>query len=243
MSKPFDYSKWDRLEISDDEDDFHPNIDNALMIRLKREQRAKREAEEEAEKRRLASLGTSDAKAEIETLEKKKKLNVGNICQVVDDKTVVSKKAQEPPIKAAPQSESEQAQNLDDFRTNHHDVLVGFAEINSLDDTERYLIDNGRLILTDDAANALLLLMLQLEMGGENSKMRQATKQYLMLRNILDLAEQGKRDDPRSVVRPFFKQLQDKGRVDKLDKEANVFATQIEERAVDKLKEMEAMST
>ncbi len=27
MSKPFDYSKWDNIEISDDEDDCHPNIE------------------------------------------------------------------------------------------------------------------------------------------------------------------------------------------------------------------------
>ena len=27
MSKPFDYSKWDNIELSDDEDDVHPNID------------------------------------------------------------------------------------------------------------------------------------------------------------------------------------------------------------------------
>ncbi len=25
MSKPFDYSKWDNIELSDDEDDVHPN--------------------------------------------------------------------------------------------------------------------------------------------------------------------------------------------------------------------------
>ena len=30
---PFDYSKWDKIDLSDDEDDFHPNIDNASFIR------------------------------------------------------------------------------------------------------------------------------------------------------------------------------------------------------------------
>jgi len=31
---PVDYSKWDKLEISDDEDiECHPNIDKASMIR------------------------------------------------------------------------------------------------------------------------------------------------------------------------------------------------------------------
>ena len=27
MSKPFDYSKWDNIELSDDEEDCHPNIE------------------------------------------------------------------------------------------------------------------------------------------------------------------------------------------------------------------------
>ena len=33
---PFDYSKWDKIDLSDDEDDFHPNIDNASFIRYAR---------------------------------------------------------------------------------------------------------------------------------------------------------------------------------------------------------------
>ena len=49
---PLSYSKWDNLELSDDEDNFHPNIDNNLMIRLQREKRQQRE-QEEAEKKKL----------------------------------------------------------------------------------------------------------------------------------------------------------------------------------------------
>merc|ERR1719408_1629 len=106
------------------------------MIRLKREQRAKREAEEAAEKRRLKSLGTSDAKAKIETMENSKKLNVGNICHVVEDKTVVSKTGLDVPKRPVPQNEAEEAKNLDEFRANHLDVLLGYAEVCSLDDSE-----------------------------------------------------------------------------------------------------------
>ena len=59
MSKPFDYSKWDKLDISDDEKEYHPNIDSSLMIRIKREQRARREAEEE-KKRVLENNAVED---------------------------------------------------------------------------------------------------------------------------------------------------------------------------------------
>lgn len=53
---PINYSKWDKLELSDDEDNFHPNIDNNLMIRLQREKRAQREKEEEERKAALRKV-------------------------------------------------------------------------------------------------------------------------------------------------------------------------------------------
>ena len=59
MAKPFDYSKWDHIELSDDEEDFHPNIDNDSMVRLKRRTREEREAQEAAQKK-----GWEDKKAE-----------------------------------------------------------------------------------------------------------------------------------------------------------------------------------
>ena len=54
---PINYSKWDNLELSDDEDNFHPNIDNNLMIRLQREKRQQREADEEEKKKKLLEVG------------------------------------------------------------------------------------------------------------------------------------------------------------------------------------------
>ena len=54
---PINYSKWDNLELSDDEDNFHPNIDNNLMIRLQREKRQQREVDEEEKKKNLIEVG------------------------------------------------------------------------------------------------------------------------------------------------------------------------------------------
>eukprot|EP00962_Isochrysis_galbana_P050089 scaffold21556_cov120-Isochrysis_galbana.AAC.2 len=53
---PINYSKWDKLELSDDEDNFHPNIDNNLMIRLQREKRQQREKEEAEKKKKLLEV-------------------------------------------------------------------------------------------------------------------------------------------------------------------------------------------
>jgi cell division cycle protein 37 len=42
MAKPFDYSKWDNIELSDDEEDVHPNIDKDSWFRWKHKARIDR---------------------------------------------------------------------------------------------------------------------------------------------------------------------------------------------------------
>lgn len=49
MAKSFDYSKWDNIELSDDESDLHPNIDKESWFRLKHRTRLEREAREDEE--------------------------------------------------------------------------------------------------------------------------------------------------------------------------------------------------
>jgi len=58
--KPFDYSKWDNIEISDDEEDCHPNIDKASWFRMKHRSRVEREDKEEEEKRELREANAGD---------------------------------------------------------------------------------------------------------------------------------------------------------------------------------------
>ena len=53
MSKPFDYSKWDKIELSDDEDDVHPNIDRESWFRMKHRSRVEREENEAKDRKRI----------------------------------------------------------------------------------------------------------------------------------------------------------------------------------------------
>ncbi|KAF2347961.1 Cdc37 N-terminal domain [Trinorchestia longiramus] len=48
-----DYSKWKDIEISDDEDDTHPNIDTPSLFRWRHQARVERMAEKEKEKQQL----------------------------------------------------------------------------------------------------------------------------------------------------------------------------------------------
>ena len=44
-----DYSKWDHIEISDDEDDTHPNVDTPSLFRWRHQARLDRMAERNEE--------------------------------------------------------------------------------------------------------------------------------------------------------------------------------------------------
>lgn len=48
-----DYSKWKNIEVSDDEDDTHPNIDTPSLFKWRHEARVQRMQEFEDEKKRL----------------------------------------------------------------------------------------------------------------------------------------------------------------------------------------------
>uniref|UniRef100_A0A7R9YE37 Hsp90 chaperone protein kinase-targeting subunit n=1 Tax=Pinguiococcus pyrenoidosus TaxID=172671 RepID=A0A7R9YE37_9STRA len=75
MAKPFDYSKWDNIELSDDESDLHPNIDKESWFRLKHRTRVEREEREEQEKKnlleanRLADIRIAEIDANLKLVE------------------------------------------------------------------------------------------------------------------------------------------------------------------------------
>lgn len=52
-AKKLDYSKWDHIEISDDEDDTHPNIDTPSLFRWRHQARVERMEQAQKEKEEL----------------------------------------------------------------------------------------------------------------------------------------------------------------------------------------------
>jgi len=57
-----DYSKWKDIEVSDDEDDTHPNIDTPSLFRWRHDARLQREGERKQEKDKLQSQKNQYAK-------------------------------------------------------------------------------------------------------------------------------------------------------------------------------------
>ena len=237
MSQGFNYSKWDRLEVSDDEKDAHPNIDSSLMIRIKREQRARREAEEQMKISQLRKVGTPEALKQIAEIEKKSKLHVDNICRVVDEKSMVNRSTA-PPLSAVSSGHSDPEDDssaFEDFVEKHEETVIEYASLKSFEQSEKYLLDHLE-ILNEHACGWMLLHQLNLEMGGMRNAMLNATRQYLILRNVIDLATEAKRsNDARPLVQLFFKQVNgDPERKKLLETETLNFAQQIINRAIQK---------
>jgi len=82
MAKPFDYSKWDNIELSDDESDLHPNIDKESWFRLKHRTRVEREEREETTKanlieaNRLADIRIAEIDVNLKLIEEGKEEEV-----------------------------------------------------------------------------------------------------------------------------------------------------------------------
>ncbi|XP_078001363.1 hsp90 co-chaperone Cdc37-like [Glandiceps talaboti] len=70
-----DYSKWDHIEVSDDEDDTHPNIDTPSLFRWRHQARVERMEEAKKEKEEFISKSTVTKKSLEETRQKLEQLS------------------------------------------------------------------------------------------------------------------------------------------------------------------------
>jgi len=90
---PIDYTKWKTIEISDDEDDTHPNIDTPSLFRWRHQARLERQAEDQ---RKKAELEKEKQQLEKKNAEIKTKLKEA---ELKDEKELRKIKLEEEEIK------------------------------------------------------------------------------------------------------------------------------------------------
>lgn len=142
------------------------------------------------------------------------------------------KESKEKEKRGMPRSEAEEEKEYYDFHKKHMSEVEEFCAM-SVEKSEDYILEHP-MLLQSEATGHMLIHMLELEMNGHRAEMKNAVRQYLMLQNIVDLSKQVDRD-PRSSVRPFFREIQTK--LDELAKETDAFADKIIARAKVKLQE------
>lgn len=184
-------------QLSDDEDNFHPNIDNNLMIRLQREKRQQREKEEEEKKKALVKEGTIEAKEEMDRMEKQKKLHVGNICK---DKYVSKHEKSRPSSSAEPAVQKDEKVKVAAFKEDFVDgyeafleanraILLEYAAIDEDDEASEQFVLKHTQLLSEHATGFYLLHCINLQAEGKTREMRKTARQYLLLTYVCDLAK------------------------------------------------------
>ncbi|VDM32453.1 unnamed protein product [Hydatigera taeniaeformis] len=225
-----DYSKWDHIEVSDDEDDTHPNIDTASLFRWRHEARLNRDREWKAEKEKFEK----EKKEHIEALQKARSLyeegvknNASNVKELEENLKkleVADKEWQEKEkemnkkerfinkaaLKEKPKVDEdddddvheEAADRLRDFVKKHEAEIKKFGMFSRPVDSQQYLLEKPYLVC-DETANHLVLWCLDLAMEEKYSLLDHVSHQCIVMQFMLELAKSLK-CDPRSCIRPFF---------------------------------------
>jgi len=262
----FDYSKWDKLELSDDEDD-HPGakfIEENTLRRIKRESHERQEAERAERVEKLEKQIKKDKKRVKELL-----LAAGGPDAGADDAAEISR------LNAAiAESESSLAKEASERKFNADEMchvanersLVGAAckpdvgdenldyesyakkygpqldaaAATNFGDDYRDMAEffkNNVHLLTEHSVGYLLLKCLYAEMAGDRAAMRLGARVGYALKSINDFAEAG-RKQMKDAARPFFNRLEDEPRVRKeYDAALEDYCEKLIERAVVKKRE------
>lgn len=265
----FDYSKWDNIDLSDDEDDVHPNIDKDSWFRLKHRTRVENEEDETKKTARLqkrlkevreelktfGDAGKTHTKAkklieeadkieaELAKMEKNRKWNADNMCKTVENRSMVSEK-KGPEVGPEPRLTGEDvAAGYCEYVEEHEDLLERYITMGAreLEEVRDFLREHGGILLQGEHAESYLLLdCLEKEMNGEHEAMLQSARQSQLLRQIREFSRSSGRP-ARDGVNMIFQRIMEHDEMkESFEDTVKDFADRIEKRAVVKKKEMDA---
>ncbi|KAH8078149.1 hypothetical protein JL720_9827 [Aureococcus anophagefferens] len=213
----FDYSKWDNIEISDDEADCHPNIDKASWFRMKHRSRVEREDTEAADRKSMEAENRADGERESEILRILAEIKAGGEAAEYEDEEALSGELVE----------------------EHEAVLEDYLATRDIEQCKGKIHEHGGTLLHEHAQSYILLSCLEDEMNGYHDKMVLSARNSQILSHVTELATSLQRH-PRDVVLPFFKRIAEEQYRKGFEEAVAGFASRIENRAVEKRKEMDA---
>jgi len=214
-----DYSKWENIELSDDEDvEVHPNVDRDSFIRWRREAiHIKRKEQKEAREQKIqeieylklqrkqveelgltedikeidARLGPLEAslKEELEQEKKNPKWTSENINREVYDKTVINSSA-------GTKKEKEKLSVSDR-------VIEELSNLESIDDSQLFISRHPEVIGNKAVFDGLFKYIFNSIQANDRKKARAVVSQYLLLQ-YCESAQEG------SGIYWVFKRLSDK---------------------------------
>lgn len=235
MSKlSFDYAKWDRLEISDDEDTFHPNLDKGLNVRVNRITRDRKEEEIDTEKAELEAKGQLDKAAKLET---KRPLHVGNVCHVTEERTIIQSSDGSKKDKLKKGEESFSIDEYGQFKIDNKKIFEDFENAD-WEQSHSMLMEYGHILMEDYANSYFMLTALDEEMKGNKKRSARLCRQGQIISQIHQLAEPMKRP-PRDLVPRFFEKFERDASRAAFQEGVDHFQKHLANRAIEKKKEQE----
>jgi len=222
LKRAFDLSKWDNIDLSDDETTFHPNIENNFNIKINRTVRDRREQEEEDLREKLIADGSPESLQELEKLDRNKKWHVGNICHVAEERTIVNeyKKPRPRPKKDGVKDDApeeflpgamtgvDHLMEFKEWKGQHLPELEGFVDVGGdYDRTHQLLQEKGELLLDEETINHThtycMLECLEMMVQDNKNRAKKCAQQSQLCSHIIELSKTFKRP-PRDLVNRWF---------------------------------------
>mmetsp|Transcript_56994 Transcript_56994/g.121097 ORF Transcript_56994/g.121097 Transcript_56994/m.121097 type:complete len:364 (+) Transcript_56994:81-1172(+) len=264
----FDYSKWDKIELSDDEDDVHPNIDKDSWFRLKHRQRVEKEEEDNKKRKqleeKLAKLQREfdafpeaarehlkaqkvkkemdEVQAELDKMDRERKWNADNMCKVSESRTEVVSAAKPAPAPEPRLKGEAIADGYVDYVEKHEDLLEQYIAMG--DETfekvmEFMKVHGGTLLEGEHAESYLLLDCLEKEMNDQHSEMLKSARQSQLLTQLREFSRASGRPARDGVVPVFERLIDHEGTQESFQESVDTFVKKIVARAPEKKKEMD----
>ncbi|KAK1886216.1 Hsp90 co-chaperone Cdc37 [Dissostichus eleginoides] len=214
-----DYSAWDHVYVSDDEDVTSPHVDTQSLFRMRH-----RLKKVQAEVKKLKKDEKSFQKMieEYRREEKKQPWDVDNISKDGFSKSVLNIK----PV-TKEETEKETVEKHKTFVEKYAKEIKHFGMLRRWDDSQKYLSDGPHLVC-EETANCLVVICLDFQIDEKPALMEQVAHQAIVMQFILDLARTLK-VDARGCFREFFSKIKtaDKPYLDAFDQELDLLKDRI----------------
>lgn len=198
----FDYSKFDKIEDSDDEEAHHPNLDRGLNQRVIRISRDRKEDEIDTQKSELEAAGRIE---EAEKLERQRPLHVGNMGRVVEERTIINS-AHGVQDRLVKDGEEFPIDDLEGFTKDNEALLKEFIEAD-WDQSRELCVKHGDALTGECVDGWFLLQALEQADKGKDKQVEKIVTQGQIPSQIRQLASAMKRP-PRDLVHRFFDRMQ-----------------------------------
>ncbi|VDM37872.1 unnamed protein product [Toxocara canis] len=217
---PLDYSKWKNIEVSDDEDDTHPNIDTPSLFRWRHQARMEQEKLKSTgldEKERIKlELERDEVKKQEEDylkkekeLEEKERLEPWNVDTIGHEafsssriNKVTEKRPQQPKM-----TYEEETKRMADYFDSNGELLKEFGSLKGLDASEKFLLEHPH-IASEFAANFLTIEALNMAIEMKEDEMSNYAEQCIIVQYLLELSKSlHALATNTNVIKNFFKKL------------------------------------